>query len=87
MKWSGRSTLQTSSTGSHLFNRTMLCGNVTGLLCTLNRIAIRIFLVRRAIVMAVFLNFAFSLGFGFLLSPCHNSEDAARSGELPGLRI
>ena len=62
----------------------MLIGNVAGFLRALDRVPIRILLVRRPIVLALFLIFRL---FFLFHQFGHKSEDAAQPTELPGLGI
>jgi hypothetical protein len=53
----GWSTSQTTNTPNRLFNRTMLIGNVARFLSTLDRVPVRVLLIRRPIALALFLVF------------------------------
>lgn len=85
----GWNTSPTRSTPSRLFDRSMLSRDVAGFLSTLDRVAIGILLIRRAIVLAAFLGLRFGRLFPRSTLACfgHTVQDAGQSGELPGLCV
>src|SRR5882757_1741460 len=83
----GWNTSPTTSTPNPLFNRSMLGRDVAGFLSALDRVTIRILLIRRPIVRALFLVFRLFFPLGRFRHKTPHIQDAAPRTELPTLRI